>query len=143
MAWFFIGFCFISLIILSYGVMLHGADFINNGVGKPFYERISEGGRKNFWKFFIVALPICFISKLLTRSPLWIGLYFLLTYAGIGEVSTYKFIGVFVLAAALSKVAEELNYYQPLESKEGKKAAAETAELFNSFRRAIDPQKYK
>lgn len=120
LGWIFIIFCFIGLLVSSYGILLHGASFIEKRIGKPFFERLSDGGRKNYWKFILISLPIFFIYKILSRFPIWFVIYYGFTFIGIDTMLVYKFIGFLIFAGAFAKVAEEGKYYFPTDKHSGR-----------------------
>jgi hypothetical protein len=139
MAWFIIIFCFIGLLLSAYGFLLYGASFLETRIGKPIYERLSEGGRKNYWKFVLLALPICFVYKMLSRFPIWFGMFYLFTFVGVKEPLLYQFLGFLIFAGALAKVAEEGKYYFPKEIKPTKPDTS----LSDLMHKALYPNQYK
>lgn len=105
--------CFILFGFCLWGMLAKFGESIHDMLVEPLCIKYAEEGTKSIPKFLIVGIFFNSFYKALSRSPLWVLLYYILTYLNYSDARTYGFIAICIGITGLKRTAEDIQRHFP------------------------------
>jgi hypothetical protein len=106
--------CFIACGFIMWGMLAKFGERLHDYIVEPLCIRYAANGTKGIPMFLLVGILFNSAYKALSRSPLWITLYYALTYAGYAGIASLKFTLFCIGIAGLARTAKDVRrHFEP------------------------------
>ena len=101
-------FCFIACGFIVWGMLAKFGSKVHERLVEPLCIRYAEEGTKSIPKFLIVGLIFNSLYKGLSRIPIWIILYYCITYFNVSGARAFGFIGLCILVEGFKRTVMDV-----------------------------------
>ena len=105
--------CFVICGFMMWGMLAKFGESIHDELVEPLCIKYAEDGTRSIPKFIVVGLIFNSFYKALSRSPLWITLYYIITYLNYSDARAIGFVALCIAAQGLKRTASDITRHFP------------------------------